>query len=98
MVLFPKANSASFVTAGSMAVPGEGTTLANYRAHGEWGEVQAEIALIATDARTFRLEGPVESDGQRLSGTGWSATLSEGWSVTAGDREGAMIVARTDSH
>ncbi len=91
VVVFPKAKEASFVTTGSTAIPDEGTTLSNYRAHGEWGELEADLVLIASDAMSFRVEGPVTSDGAELSGPSWRASLASGWQVVEGPAGRALV-------
>ncbi len=96
VLIVPRGVEASFVTTGSTAIPGAGTTLASYRTHGVWGHLEAEIALMSPDGETFRVPAPPRLDGSELTGKGWTASLAAGWRVRPGERAGDFEVVRVD--
>lgn len=60
-----------------------------------WGELKAtENVLISPNWSFARVPGPATSDGQRISGPGWSAILAPGHELTAGNRPGEQVVRK----
>lgn len=61
-----------------------------------WGELKAtQNVLISTNWSFARVPGPATSDGQRISGPGWSASLAPGYELAAGNLPGKQVVRKT---
>jgi hypothetical protein len=94
VLILQRGNNASYVTLGSISIPGEGTTLAQYRAESEWGRLEAEMILVRSDGKTLALPAPINRTGETLLGEGWTIELKSGWDAELAGREGDWVLAR----
>ena len=96
VLVFPPAHSYAF--AGDVTPIGDaGSVYPGFRAHVEWGTLEAAEVLIAADGSTVTVPAPTRSEGSRLTGDGWTFTLAPGWAVRPGPRSGDLQVARVDT-
>ncbi|HVS12742.1 MAG TPA: hypothetical protein VMV46_02365 [Thermoanaerobaculia bacterium] len=95
VLILPRGRGASFVTTGSTAIPGHGTTLSSYRVESDWGKLEAELVLISSDGASLVLPAPTSTEGPILQGDGWTVELAPRWSVVPGERAGDYRLERT---
>ena len=95
VLVVPRGRNASFITNGVTPIPGAGTIYPSYRVSGEWGSLEAELVLVASNERTLALPAPEKLEGTSLAGEGWKVTLNDGWTVRPGARKGDYEVSRT---
>ena len=90
----PRGRNASFVTTGSTAIPGHGTTLASYRVEAPWGRLEANEVLVSSDGETIVVPAPARLGGGALAGEGWTLELDASWQAEPGPREGDFRLVR----
>jgi hypothetical protein len=96
LVIVPRASGAMLVTTGAVPIPDVGTVYREYRLTAEWGTIAATNGLLdATGDGTLRVAGPWQMDGTTVRGDGWVITVSEGWQLQPGGRDGDLQVVRS---
>jgi len=88
VLILPRGRGASFVTTGSTAIPGHGTVVASYRVESDWGTLEADWVLVASDGERLIVPAHESTEGPILQGEGWTVELAPRWSVVPGEREG----------
>jgi hypothetical protein len=92
VVVLPNGRSNTFATNGMTPVPGAGVAYPSFRSAGDWGSLQADLVLLATDRSSITLEGPAAVNGSTITGRGWTLTLAPGWVAGPGPRPGDLRV------
>ena len=94
VLILPRGRGASFVTTGSTPIPGHGTVVASYRVESEWGTLEADWVLVASDGERLIVPAPESTEEPILQGDGWTIQLAARWYVVPGEREGDYRLER----
>jgi hypothetical protein len=94
VLILPPPRNASFSTGGMTPIPGEGTVYPTYRTSPEWGSLEADWVLVATDRSKLTLPAPASVEGPVLKGDGWTVKPAAGWVVRPGKRRGDFELVR----
>jgi hypothetical protein len=92
VIVLPRPRRASFVTTGMVPIPGAGLIYPTYRTTAEWGTLEAERVLMSADGATIALPAPASTAGATITGDGWTLTLTAGWTIQPGSRQGDFVV------
>jgi hypothetical protein len=90
----PRARNTAFSTAGMTPIPGAGTVYPDLHATGDWGSLDATMALMLSDQGRLVVPAPASVEGTTISGDGWTLKLTPGWVVIPGNRPADYIVAK----
>lgn len=94
VVVLPRANNASSLSAGRVAIPGAGMVVTGYRVTAEWGTLVASSVLLSSTRSEVVLPAPKDPSSNPVAGDGWTLTLAPGWSLVAAGRPGDYALAR----
>jgi hypothetical protein len=94
VLTLPGSTNNSFVTTGMTPIPDAGTVYPSFRATAEWGTLESEATLMASDRSKLTVPGPAKVDGSVITGIGWTVKLAPGWIVRPGARAGDFEVVR----
>ncbi len=93
-LIVPRGRGAMLNTTGATPIPGEGTVFFEYRVTAAWGSLESSGVLESADSVTLRLPAPFQRADDTLTGEGWRITLSPGWVVRGGSRDGDFEIVR----
>ena len=94
-LIVPSGGSGTFNAVGATPIPGVGTVFVlPYRQRGNWGTLEATKGVLVYEDGARRLPGPVNIEGDTLTGDGWMVTVAQGWRVRSGPRSGDYQIIR----
>jgi hypothetical protein len=94
-LIVPSGGSGTFNAVGATPIPGVGTVFVlPYRQRGDWGTLEATKGVLVYEDGARRLPGPVNIEGDTLTGNGWMVTVAQGWRVRSGPRSGDYQIIR----
>lgn len=96
VLVLPPPRNASFATGGMTPIPGEGVVYPTYRTSPEWGSLEADWVLVATDRSKLTLPAPASVDGPVVKGDGFTLKPAAGWIVKAGKRRGDFELVKQE--
>jgi hypothetical protein len=95
VLVLPGGGSGTFDARGATSIPGNGTVFVSIKFSGPWGTLEATNGvLVSSDGGTRRVPAPFRTEGNILTGDGWTVTLAPGWLARPGPRSGDYQVGR----
>lgn len=96
LLVLPNGRTNAFVTNGITPIPGAGIVYPSFHTTADWGSLDAERVLLATDRSTLTVPAPASVEGAVLTGDDWTLTIAPGWIVRPGSRPGDFQLVRRD--
>jgi hypothetical protein len=95
VLIVPRPTSAAINNTGATPIPDIGMVFMDYRSTPPWGSVTATGGvLVLTKGGLMHLTTPFQTRGSTLSGEGWTITLTTGWEVRPGKRQGDFEIVK----